>query len=409
IGLLDCQYQNDTEFVQLTAYSEEATNKVNGVTMSLPSLDTRLSLYDVLLQSPNISNPYVDPDNEDNPKKYKGIKVDLGIRIEQSVTRTTQDDNGGLIADKIQDGTFVPIPQHTYFWSPTALNIGELLNPALRRGGKTGLSTRTQLRAMRDEGGGSIRFFYIGTSLAPVSGELWELSEAHHWHQRIFDDIESGNFSLSVVSPGSIVVEETTEPAQNPNGWKTGKAWGQIPTFGADANTWNEGFKTYKTFYYIGEAPFKEINPRNGQKITVPKYKDTGNALYSITDESHNHTQFAKDTADLEYEILKNINGDILPDTSCVFGLTLDSYLYYDIGLLTRINVDNTTTADIYNKSNGFPVSAKSVTISLADRTVSIDADNTKSVAELEIINSEFPDEDSDEYIQPEKSIYLYT
>jgi len=394
ISDLDCQYQKDTEFVVVTAYAEEATNKVNGVTMSLAS-GSRASLYDVLLQNPTISNPYVDPTNEDNPKKYKGIKVDLGTSIEQSVSFWHELDINGYIADRIQAGTFVPVPNWDYFWSPTATNIGDFANPEFRIGGKTGFGTTA-----------AVRFFYIGSSLSPLSEDLWDLTKATHWRQRIFDDIESGNITLKTTLPGYITVEETVEPAQDPAGWKTGISWGQTPSF--NANTWNEGYKTYKTYYYVGEAPFLEIKPRNGKKISKPKYKDKGSALYSVTDESYDYTQYAKDVADLEYEQLKNINGDILPDTSCVFGLTLDSYLYYDIGLLTRINVDNTTTANIYNKNKGFPVSAKSITISLSDRKVSIDADNTKSVAELEIINSAYPDEDADEYSQPEKSVYLF-
>jgi hypothetical protein len=327
ISDLDCQYQNETEFITVTAFAEEAFNKLNGITMSLPGLTSRLSLYDVLIQNPLIVNPFVDPLNEDDPKKYKGIRVDLGTKIQQSVSNWDIFDNNGSIADAIQDGTFNAMQNWTYFWSPTVTKFGNLDLGEIN----------------------SIRFLYIGTSLSPVSEDLWDLNFARHWRQRTFDDIE-----------------------------------------------------TALGTYEVGEAPFKNVSVRNGEKITKPKLTDETNGLYSIKDAGYNFIEYAKDVADLEYELLKNINGDILPDTSCVFGLTLDSYLYYDIGLLTRINVDNTTTNSIYNKTNGFPVSVKSITISLSDRKVSIDADNTKSEAELEIINSQYPDEDSDEYNEEE-------
>ncbi len=380
ISELDCQYQDDTEFVGVTAFADEATNKVNGVTMSLPGLTSRLSLYDVLLQNPLISNPYVDPTNEDNPKKYKGIKVDLGTIIEQHVSNGRISDTGifnlgnpegtiaGGIASAISNGTFNPTPNWTYFWGAVVYKAG--IVPLGETIGQ--------------------EFLYIGTSLSPVSEDLWQLINAPYFKQRIYDDTETGTIVLADASPGSVVT--TREEIETEQGIDSSRQKNYV----------------YKTYYYVGEAPFKEISARNGKKITKPRYADEPSLLVSIKDASHDHILFAKEVADLEYEQLKNINGDILPDTSCAFGLTLDSYLYYDIGLLSRINVDNTSTADIYNKNNGFPVSAKTITISLNDRKVSIDADNIKSEAELEIINSAYPDEDANEYNEIASKVSIY-
>lgn len=389
ISELNCQYQDDSDYVSVNALSEEKTNAFNKITMSLPGLNSRLSLYDILIQNPTIYNPYVDPDNEENPKKYKGIKVDLGTKIEQTLSKWTISDTTGSIADAITEGTFNPLQNWTYFWSPRVTLFRNNLDNF-----NVGLGDTSD-----------ITFFYIGTSLAPISEDLWTLDKAHHYRQRIFDDIETGDINLANPSPGYTVTEEVQEANQNPLGWKTGLGWGQSPSYGS--STWEQGLKTYKTYYYIGEAPFKEISVRNGLKITKPRLVDTPNGLYSVTDASYDFRQYAKTVADLEYENLKNINGDILPDTSCTFNLTIDAYLYYTISLLTQINVDNTTQANIYNNANGFPISVKSITITSSDRRVTIEADNTKSQNELDVINSQFPDEDDPEYNIPARSVLI--
>ncbi len=395
ISELDCQYQNDTEFVIVNALSEEATNKFNKITMSLPGTDSRLSLYDVLIQNPVISNPYVDPENEENPKKYKGIKVDLGIEIEQHVVNARIEDTGtrnieliktvqtltqGQLATRIQDGSFNSDQNFTYFWGCTVWKIGI-----------TDFITNTANIGYV--------FPYIGTSLAPISEDLWQLVNADYWTQRIYPDTETGDIYLGEsISPGYIettqVEVETEQLIVNTITW-------------GDASSWQKVYE-YKTYYYIGEAPFKEIKSRNGKKITKPYFADEPSLLVSKKDAGYDFTQYAKTVADLEYEILKNINGDILPDTKCSLNLTIDAYLYYQLSLLTRINIDNTTQANIYENSNGFPVSTKSITITSSDRRVNIEADNKKSNKEIEVINSQFPDEDDEEYNEQARKVSIF-
>ena len=331
ISELDCQYNNE-EFIIVNCLSPEKSNQSNNITLSLPSLDSRLSLYDILIENPKIFNPFIDED-DDNPKKFKGIKVNLGKLITQQVTKFTIGDANGNIASEIQDGTFIPFQNWTYFWGTIiATNFGEV------KLGDTSSQT----------------FFYIGTSLAPVSEELWDLTLAEHHRQRIYSDeiIELGEFT-------------------------------------------------------IGEAPFQDISVRNGIFVTKPKLVDESDRLSNIKEAGNNFIKFAKEVARLEFEKLKNINGNILPDTSCIFNLTVDAYYYYDISLLTKINIDNTTDANIYNNANGFPVSAKSITITSADRRVTINADNIKSTKELEEINGKFPSEDDDEFNEKERRILI--
>lgn len=333
ISELDCQYQLNADYVIVKALADEKENIVQTVTLSVPGINSRLSLYDVLLQNPKIYNPYIDPENEENPKKYKGIRVNLGTKIQQRVSSYFIPDSFGEIANNIIEGTFNPVQNWSYFWSPEVIKLGDINIGDIS----------------------AIRFFYIGTSLAPVSEDLWKLEKAFHWRQRIWDDIET--------ELGS---------------------------------------------YEVGEAPFKEINCRNGQKLTKIKLQDEENGLYSIKEESYNFVNYAKKVAELEYELLKNINDDILPDTSCSFTLTIDAYFYYNLSLLTKINIDNTISSNIYNNLNGFPVSIKSITITSSDRKVTLEADNKKSQAELEIINSQFPDDEDEEYIEPEKRLLLH-
>jgi len=428
ISELDCQY-SDIDFVNVNALSEEKENKTNKIAMSLPGLTSRLSLYDIMIQNPRIFNPYIDPDNEDNPKKYKGIKVDLGTKIEQHSVNLYIFDSNGNVADKIQTGTFLPQQNWTYFWSPTVkkiedpiLNVSETTEeedeiakfdeeqrklpinerkPWLR----TGLRIQQVLTSISDSIQetldniskniselvplSAIRFFYIGTSLAPVSEDLWDLKQATHWKQAINEDTETGKLSMNNASPGIIEVVENILPSS------TEHKYGHIPV-------------AYTTYYKIGEAPFKEISVRNGVKISKPKLVDDQDGLYSIKDEEYDFREYVKKVADLEYEKLKNINGNILPDTSCTFNLTIDSYLYYAISLLTQINVDNTSQSNIYKDTNGFPVSTKSITITSSDRRVAINADNIKSTKELEIINDQFPDENDDEYNTPETRTLIH-
>lgn len=331
VSQIDSTYSNNEEIVVVTATGDEKTNQYNNVILSLPSLDERLSLYNVLLQNPVIHNPFIDPTDE-NPLKYKGITVDLGDKRQQSFSRYTFFDSSGSIANRIQAGTFVARQNWTYFWTPTVKKFG---NVAL---GQTS----------------SVTFLYIGTSLSPITEDLWQLNNAKHRRQRQYDDI--------VTSLGT---------------------------------------------YTVGSAPFKEIKSRNG--IFEPKFHwtDGDDALYSIKEAGYNFELFAKTVADLEYQKLLNINGDILPDTSASMTLTIDGYYFYNLSLLTRINVDNTTQTGIYKNSNGFPISIKSISINSSSLKAVLTADNSKSTSELEQIDGQFPDEDDDEYNTPAKTISI--
>jgi len=180
----------------------------------------------------------------------------------------------------------------------------------------------------------------------------------------------------------------------------------------------NASYKTQKTLedtetdlslYYLGSAPYQEISVTNGQKITKNKWEDKNDGLYRAKDEGYDYLQFAKDVASLEYSKLKNINGNVLPVTSASVQISLDAYYYYNLKLLTRLNITNTTTPDIYKNSNGFPISIKTITIDTSNMKVMLNCSNQKSLTELQEIDDIYPNENSDEYIFEEENVKNYS
>lgn len=186
---------------------------------------------------------------------------------------------------------------------------------------------------------------YVGTSPASLTSDIWEIKGMSYWYQRQFDDSE-----------------------------------------------------TELGIYQLGSAPYKEVSTRNGKKIAKSKWVDQTDGLYREKDEGYDYTQYARDIAALELQKLKNINGAILPRTSCDIELMIDGYYFYGLKLLTRINIDNTTIAGIYKNNNGFPVAVKTIQISSSSMRVSLKCDNEKSDVELAEIDALYPNEDDPRY-----------
>ena len=206
---------------------------------------------------------------------------------------------------------------------------------------------------------GNPTYKYIGTSLSSVSSDTWYLKGVAYYKQRILDD--------------------------------------KVETLG---------------YYTVGSAPYKEISVKNGQLITSKRWEDKADGLYTVQEAGYNYVGNVQDydhdgqyttltkgyaqlVADLEYEKLLNINGQILPKTAVNMTTSLDAYYYYKMKLLTRINIDNTTSVDIFNNNNGFPVSIKTITINIGKMKVMLQTSNSKSTPELEAIDNLYPDEDN--------------
>lgn len=323
--------QSESEEVRLTAVGNRPSDKRNSITVPFSSLNADLHLYDCLLSNITIDNPYIDPTidyEKENltPDYYLGIKIDRGIKREQRVSRWL---NMNDVLDYINNGTFQPTPNWSYFWYVgwKALDINSFGNPMWVTG--------TQ--------------HYIGTSLSPLSSQIIELDSAHYHDQRIYDD--------------------------------------DITNLG---------------YYYLGEAPYMEVSCRNGVYITKNKWEDRANGLYRVKDESYDFTNYVTKVASIEYQKLKNINGTVLPIVNCDVHLSLDSYYFYDIKLLKRLNFSNTTLSNIYNNLNGFPVSVKLINITFNDMKVNLQCSNQWSSVELKEFDEELPDEEN--YIRDEDS-----
>lgn len=187
--------------------------------------------------------------------------------------------------------------------------------------------------------------YYIGTGLTSLSTDLYQITSAAYRLQKKIDDVE------------------------------------------VDLGT-----------YTLGEAPYKSISTKNGQKIVCDTWVDKEDGMYRETDSYYDYVEYAKAVAAIEYSKLKNINGTILPVSSADIEVTIDAYLYYGIQRLNRINILNTTSSNIYNNSNGFPVAVKQIQISSGTMKVQLSCDNKLSDYEIEKLNNQYPDETDYEY-----------
>lgn len=381
---------SESETVQVTALMDEPADNRHSVSLPLPSVNEKIHLYHCLVNSVQIDNPkedtraviigsngrywngsswvyrieeaqvfttdndadtyitnYIDESEnqifviqspsvtsrEKSPQYFKGVKVNLGKRIQQQVDSGYQLENifdgKGVIAASIEAGTFIVKPNYSYFWSVSAKNI----------------RTGQEMGDMR----------YIGTSLGSLATDLWVVTGASPTFLRVRDNIE-----------------------------------------------------TELGYYYIGTAPYKEISTKNGQLIIAAKYQDRDDGLYHTYDASYNYVDYAKIVAELEYEKLLNVGGNIIPITSANIDITFDAYYYYTIKLLTRINVTNTTIANTFNNTNGFPTSVKGIAINFSTMKVTLTTDNRLSQEEIDEIDSQMPDETNPIYSVPEKAVLVY-
>lgn len=455
VGDIDCQYNLTGEYLTVTAYASEKSHSFTKKLLSLPGLTDNINLYNVLIQNPKITNRIVDTTVE-NPIEYKGIKAGLGQKIVQSFSRYTEFDPSGSIANKITNGSFVARQNWTYFWSPTVrpishpsfFTVGTSLNsvplvdtdnanssefgknffqistPVFKYGGITPFTNI----ATGDTT--AIHFNYVGTSLGPVSEGAWVLENAKHRFQRRFDDIISRVGDTGVISLGEIealnlnVDSSTLFTALQNAGYINASGVIQNSFINNIFNSEDLNIDYSKNIknnlynlldssvgYYVGEAPYQNLSVTNG--VFIPKFHwvDRDDGLYSFKEAGYDYTEFVKKTADLEYKKLLNINGDISPKTSCSITMTIDAYYFYNLKLLNRINIDNTTQANIFKDNNGFPVSIKRIRIvggsDDSGRKVFIDADNSLSNIELEELNSKFPSSDDDEYVSEEAQFFI--
>jgi len=447
ISNVDCQFTSEEQVI-LTGTGTEDSYNYNLKTLRLPSENERLGLYDVLIQNPQIQN-YIVEDDETNPAKYKGIFVPLGHKVEQVVSRYSVFDNNHTDAEKIQKGTFIAKQNWQYFWSPSVKHIASVARVTTTSQTTTfrdslGNAITIQNDKLRDfklsqiqseftgsnfieQGDTSLIYFdYIGTSLSPISGDLWVLQTAKHRRQRIYADKVSrlgvGKIFETQISDLNIGNSTALFNSLSSNGYINGS--GTVlnkfknSVFSAENLNIPYSLSIREALYslldgsfgvYLGVAPYKTVSSENGVLITKAKWVDLENGLYNIKEESYDYQKYVEQVATLEYEKIKNINGVILPDTSCSLSLTVDGYQYYDIKLLNRINIENTLEDNVFKNNNGFPLSVKSITINSDTLQTTLTADNIKSSVELEEIDGQYPNIDNYRSKETRKLIALKT
>ena len=363
------------EQVNITALMDTPTDDRSTVNIPLPSVNETLNLYHCLNDSVSIENPYQDERavivGDDGKYWAAGIWV-YGIKnamvfasdsaaeayINATKSSVFTSKNPSVASResaiqyykgiKINLGTSIKenVKRYTAFTDVADAILAGTFNQQQNWDYFWKVSLRDFTQGIVEKPGFGESSFtdarYIGTSVSPITSDTYILDSAYYSYQRIYDDTEI----------------------------KLG-------------------------YYYIGSAPFKEISGPNGKKTVAERWEDRNDGLYRVIDDSYNYVDYCKTLAMNEYNKLTNINGDVLPITQANLTITLNGYYYYNIKLLKRINLVNTTTANIYKNLNGFPVAVKSISISSNDMKVILNCDNQKVQIELDEIDATLPDVDN--------------
>jgi hypothetical protein len=374
---------SEQETVQVTAYSTDAqTDERSLVTLSVPSINEQLNLHHALVHNPKIENPYILADDP-NPSMYKGIFVPAGYDEKQNVSRWSSFQNSQWVAESVSDGSFVPKQNWTYFWFATAQNF----------------ITGTEWGTLN----------YIGTSPTGLTGDTWEITGMAYKYQRKFDStktrlgtgiVYAEDFRYQYDAAGDC---QAMYNALKPHGYITydGNSIGAYASKPAVYAIMEE-----KIGYRVGSAPYKSVSCKAGRLQVADQWEDRPDGMYVHKDESYDYRSYAMAIANLELRKLQNINGSVLPKTSADIEVFLDAYYHYNIRLLKRLNVDNTTRANIYKNNNGFPVSVKSIDINSSSMKVTLRCDNQWSRLEQLEIEGTYPI--SDDYVVAATDQLLY-
>lgn len=321
------------EHIQVTAEGDESEKGYTTVNLPLPNVDERVHLYHVLLDSILLDNPYINPDDE-TPDYYLGTRVNLGV----------------LERERVSIWGNIP--------SQASVVGASLKNPAW------------------------INRYYGGNYVAPggaISMDFEEFEEfipkqgyTYFWFVKGIDLINNRNFgwvyigtSLGSLSTGIYQITDVYAVQQ--------KVW--------------ENDRSNIGTYSVGSPPYREVSTKNGKYVPALKLVDREDGLYVVKEPGYSRVVYAMAIAQAEYDKLETINGTILPKTSADIKLTIDAYLYYNLKVLSRINITNTTETGVYTNNNGFPVAIKQITIDSKNMEARLTVDNSLSIAEMDAID----------------------
>jgi hypothetical protein len=438
----DIDTQSEAESVKVICYSQlPQQDDRSTVTMSLPSVNEKLSMYHVLIHNPTIDNPTVLADDQ-NPPYYLGVQIDPGYQKTQNVTRYGSTSTiGQEMSQKINyvfgsgdsgvydfNGDsiyFQPVPNWTYFWFGLATNFVT--------GAKwTGLA----------QGGSS----YLGSSPSSLTSDTWDVTFIDWYYQRQFPDSIKRLGTCTVYPSDYIGVVPTDVEAAlrnhvgtpytgdyvwnaklqliiesnqgSPiagtlaisNGNIINSQTGTTVPFGdfhiiSSTTTKTLDLIDSKLGVFWGSAPYKKVSCKSGILTPASRWEDQYDALYLHTDAGYDYTDYVNLVGALEYKKMQNINGSVLPKTKADVEVFLDGYYHYNIALLKRINIDNTIQANAFNGNNGFPVSVKSIDINSKSMKVILGCNNQWSRLELLELEGQMPEPSN--YETPERMQYI--
>ena len=385
--------RSEEESIEIIVKGTLQSESRKTITIPYASTTEKLSTYHCLLHNPNIFYPNISSSAK-NPEHYLGIAVDLGFRIVQKVSQFRHLTD---VTDDVLNGTFQPKQNWTYFWFARASN---------KFTGKRQGTAR-----------------YVGTSPATLTSDVWTIESLTYRYQREFEDsiFHLGDGTViqtdfnDVLGDTASLYQELKDKEYVANDSSIRDAFKFLQSAEelnlSTTNKLNEVFEilTNALAYKVGSPPYNYISTHNGKLLIDERWVDKPNGLYTQRDAYYDYEDYAKQIAALEYSKLLNINGAILPKTSCDIELMIDGYYFYGVKLLTRINIDNTTESNIFKGNNGFPVAVKAIEINSRTMRIVLRCDNSLSTIELEEIDDDYPDENSNEFTNPESSSRQFT
>jgi hypothetical protein len=367
---------SETETVSIQAQGTQPSDSRHSVSLPLPSVNEQLHMYHCLINKVSIDNPIIDP---------RVIIIGVNGRFWTGSLWSTKRSEAQIFADEIA--------AQSYINSYVDLSVGnkfETQQPSV----ETYDSRNSYYKGVK---------IHLGEKIQQQVDRLYEIETTISEKGRIATEIEDGTYKIlpnytyfwNVIANNIITGWWMWEPRYIGTSLAstTTDLWtlsGVIPHF----QKIKDDIITDLGYYYIGEAPYKEISTKNGILIPAWRWEDRSDGFYSILDSHYNYEDYDKTIANLEYQKLLNIHGDILPITRADINITFDAYYYYNIALLTRINVTNTTVVNTYNNTNGFPTSVKSINIDFRAMTINLVTDNRLSQLELDELDEQRPDEE---------------
>ena len=385
---------SDTEHVQLIAFTDDPKSDERSlVNLSIPSINERLTIYHALIHNPTIENPRVLADDL-NPSIYKGVFIDSGWDEKQNVSRWTSFLDSAVVAQDVSNGIFIPKQNWTYFWFAKATNF------------ITGVYWAT--------------LNYIGTSPSSLANDTWDITGLSYRYQRKFDStkirlgtgiVYANDFKYNY-NPAAVAMYNALAPHDYVTYTYTtmeNVVRSKIHGFSTSDLATVLSIMESNIGSRLGTAPYRKVSSKCGRLVAVDQWEDKPDGLYVHRDESYDYRAFAQQVLSLEYQKIQNINGTVLPKTSATIELFIDGYYYYNIALLKRLNIDNTTAENIYKNQNGFPVSVKSIEINSGTMKVQLRCDNQWSKTELFEIEANYPQPDDDTFLFPESDKLLFS